>query len=533
MADQAGTSDNYVLRALPLLAGYGDGEAIVHAGRRISYRQITAMVMTMARALAAHGVQPGSGVAVMSRNHPEEVALQLALHLIGCRTVWIASYAPYPDQASFAQLAKAEVLIYDTGTSRGGDLAVDAAAWPRPVLVLCLGAGGQGPNLLAELDHSRPVDVGQAPSLAAGSPQSLFYSGGTTGRPKLIQHGQGFYQALLAIAAYYRQVGEPPMRFLSGSSLSHVSGQLSTFLTLFEGGTFFINAGFEPAQFLATIEAERISSAFLTPPLLARVVEQARQRPVDTSSLRYLNVGGAAASPALLADAIKAFGPVVRIVYGSCEAPLITDLPFLDHDPEHPERLSSCGLPFAGTGLDIRDANGKRLPAGATGEVWLTGPLLMQGYWEQPGLTGQTMVGGWLRTGDVGYLDADGYLYLVDRLSDMIITGSISANVYARPVEDALASHPQVLAAAVIGVPDETYGEAVHAFVVPAPGAAVTAGQLRALVVAKLNDLYAPKDVEFVSSLPMTMLDKVDKKALRARYLRHTAPALASEAGSK
>lgn len=533
MADQAGAADNYVLRALPLLAGYGDSEAMVHAGRRISYRQITAMVMTMARALAAHGVKPGSGIAVVSRNHPEAVALQLALHLSGCRTVWIAGYAPYADQVEFTQLADAEVLIYDTGTGRGGDLAAEAAAWPRPAQVMCLGEGGRGPDLLAELDPAQPVDLAEAASLAAGAPQSLFYSGGTTGRPKLIHHSQAFYQALLDIADYYRQIGEPPMRFLSGSSMSHVSGQMPTFLTLFEGGTFVINSGFDPAVFLATIEAERISSAFLTPPLLANVVAQARQHPVDTSSLRYLNVGGAAASPALLADAITTFGPVVRIVYGSSEAPLITDMPFLDHDLEHPGRLSSCGTPFADTRLDIRDAEGRSLPAGETGEVWLTGALLMQGYWGQPALTGQTMVGGWLRTGDIGYLDPDGFLYLVDRLSDMIITSSASANVYARPVEDALASHPQVLTAAVIGVPDEAYGEAVHAVVVPTSDATVTPDELRALVTAKLNELHAPKDIEFVNSLPMTMMDKVDKKALRARYLKHTAAAVASEAGSK
>jgi acyl-CoA synthetase (AMP-forming)/AMP-acid ligase II len=531
MTDQDGTAGNYVLRALPLLAGLGDAEAIVHAGRRFSYRQLTGLVMTLARALAEHGVKPGSGVAVSSRNRPEAVALQLALHLIGCRTVWIASYAPYPDQVEFATLAKADVLIYDTGTKRGADLAREAAAWPEPALVLCVGAGGLGPDLTGESGPAGELDAEEAASLAGQGPESLFYSGGTTGRPKLIHHSQAFYQALLAIAEYYLQIGEPPMRFLSGSSMSHVSGQMPTFLTLFEGGTFFINEGFDPAQFLATIAAERISSAFLTPPLLAKVIELARREPVDTGSLRYLNVGGAAASPALLADAIATFGPVVRIVYGSSEAPLITDLPFLDHDPEHPGRLSSCGTTFADTRVEIRNAAGESQAPGEAGEVWLTGSLLMRGYWEQPGLTAQTMVDGWLRTGDVGYLDADGYLYLVDRTSDMIITSSASANVYARPIEDVLASHPGVLTAAVIGVPDEAYGEAVHAVVVPAHGATVTAGELRELVAKRLNDLHAPKDVEFVGSLPMTVMDKVDKKALRERYLTRAASAVASDAG--
>jgi len=151
------------------------------------------------------------------------------------------------------------------------------------------------------------------------------------------------------------------------------------------------------------------------------------------------------------------------------------------------------------------------------GEVWVTGSLLMSGYWQRPELTAETMVGEWVRTGDVGYLDEDGYLYLVDRLNDMIVTASAAANLYARPIEDVLASHPEVTAAAVIGVPDEDFGEMLYAYVVTVPGASVTAEELRTLVKTELNAGYAPTGVEFVDALPMTPLFKVDKKALRER----------------
>src|SRR5262249_53417753 len=237
---------------------------------------------------------------------------------------------------------------------------------------------------------------------------------------------------------------EPPMRFLSGSSFTHVSGQMPAFLTLFQGGTFFLSLNWDIPQFFDTIKAERISSTFLTPPLLYKVTEHPAAATADLSTMRDLTVGGAAAPPARRAEAMERFGRVLRFVYGSSELPLITDLPFLTIDPDHPERLRSAGKPFADTQVEIRDQDGNSCKTGDAGEVWVSGSLKMAGYWQQPEASRQAMSGGWVRTGDVGYLDEDGYLYLVDRVSDMIVTTSASANVYARPIEDVLMSHPKV-----------------------------------------------------------------------------------------
>jgi fatty-acyl-CoA synthase len=513
MSERAGS--NYVVRALDLFAAYGDQEAVVYGDRRLTYSDIRKITLGLAGALREEGVGPGSGVAMLVPDESETPALQLALHLLGCRTVWIATYAPPRDQAAFIRLAVVDTLIYHPGMMPPEQFLAGLAGQDAPLRALCLGPGGQHRDLLAGLEaHAAPAD----PDPGGAEPESLFYSGGTTGTPKLVRHGQGFYQVLLAIAAYYLAAGEPPMRFLSGSSFSHVSGQMPAFLTLFEGGTLFLGQNSSPAEFLATIERERISSTFLTPALLQAVTADPLASVTDTSSMRYLNVGGAAAAPARLAEAIECFGPVLRLVYGSSEAPLITDLPFLRQDPEHPERLRSCGLPFADTRIEIRDSQGRAQPAGQTGEVWVAGSLIMAGYWMQPELTSAAMDGQWLRTGDVGYLDADGYLYLVDRVSDMIVTSIAAANVYARPIEDVLASHPQVRAAAVIGVPDEAVGEALHAFVVPVAGADVSATELRTLVRTQLNNLYTPGGIDFVDHLPLTPLAKVDKKLLRERY---------------
>jgi acyl-CoA synthetase (AMP-forming)/AMP-acid ligase II len=527
VSDQAAPADNYVLQALDLFDGYGEATAIVMGDSQLSYAAVANATRGLAAVLHEAGLGEDSAVAMLVSDRPESASLQLALHLLGCRTIWIATYAPRRQQLDYIGLAQADVLIYNAGTQQRAELVAELASQNPSLKIFALGGGTEHPDLLASI----PEQARDLPAEQVGaSPESLFYTGGTTGLPKLVHHWQGFYKTMLAIAAYYRSVGEPPMRFLSGSTFSLVSGQLPAFLTLFEGGTFFITVGFDEGEFLRAIEEHKISSAFLTPTLLYRVIEHPDAATTDTSSLRYLNVGGAAAFPARLGEAIDILGPVVRIVYGSSELPLITDLPFLDHDPEHPERLKSAGKPFADTRIEIRDAEGTVLKPGESGEVWVSGSLMMAGYWQQPEATRETVAGGWVRTGDAGYLDEDGYLYLVDRLRDMIVTKGVAANVYARPIEDALVSHPKVLEAAVIGVPHERWGEAVHAVVVTEPGAEVTAEELQEFVRGELNNLYTPETVEFVTELPLTPLTKVDKKQLRQRHVERAAAQAAPEA---
>jgi fatty-acyl-CoA synthase len=174
--------------------------------------------------------------------------------------------------------------------------------------------------------------------------------------------------------------------------------------------------------------------------------------------------------------------------------------------------------------LEVRDEDGNPVPTGVDGEIWISSRLNFAGYWGDPELTAETLVDGWVRTRDVGHLDEDGFIYLVDRTTDMIITHRRSWNIYSRPIEDVLAAHPQVRAAAVIGVPDTVVGEVVHAYVVPVDGATVTGEELAETVGAELNDMWQPKVVEFVDKLPLTRANKIDKKALRARYAAEHPP---------
>ena len=513
MTEQSAPSVNYVEQLLELFAACGDREAVVCAERRLSYAQMRTMVLDLAAKLRDQGVRPGAGVALLVRNLPESIALQLALHLLGCRTVWIARYPPYREQVEFIELAQVEVLIYDP--ERTGRLTEELTQREAPLQILCVGPGGSGPDLLEPVEPGGPEFV-RAPGTP--EPSSLFYTGGTSGRPRLVHHEHRFFLALLAAAGYYRSIGELGMRHLSTTAFVHVSGQMPALLTLAEDGLLVLAEKVDLPSFLDTVRDERLTSAFISPARLSELLDSPLLDGADLSSLRYLNCGGGPISPTRLAQGIERFGPVLRPVYGLSELPLVADQPFLVNDPEHPERLASAGKPFADARIEIHGEKDELLGTGEIGEVCVAGSLVMTGYWNDPEGSAQTMAGGFLHTGDLGYLDEDGYLFLVDRKKDMIVTSVGAANVYTRPVEDVLSSHPDVRAAAVIGVPDPGWGEVVHAYVVLAPDATVTVEELQALVETELSELHVPRGIDFVESLPRTALDKVDKRALRARH---------------
>lgn len=304
------------------------------------------------------------------------------------------------------------------------------------------------------------------------------------------------------------------------------SGQITTLFNLFTGGVLFLRDDWDPVAFVDTVQRERINSTFVTPPMLYEVLDHPALVGADFSAMFMFNVGAGPAAPARLRQAIARFGPVLRIVYGLSEAVVITALPGLTDDPEHPERLGSCGRPYGDVRIEIRGDDGTVLPTGRDGVVWVHTRLSFAGYHGQPELTAQTLVDGWVRTRDIGHLDDDGYLYLVDRADDAILTQRRSWPIFCRPIEDVLAGHPRVRAAAVIGVPDETAGEVPYAYVVLGPGATVTGAELIDLVTVDLNEMWAPAAVEFLDRLPVNRSMKVDKRALRERYAARRAAAV-------
>jgi acyl-CoA synthetase (AMP-forming)/AMP-acid ligase II len=443
----------------------------------------------------------------------EAPLLQLALHLVGVRSVWIDITAMPHETEQYLRLAPPDVLIYDARTVAESGGALGRRLGAR---MLCLGPDGQGPDLLspdaptAEPDD-RDFNAGQVEL------DSIFQTSGTTGIPKSVHHRHTFYAQLGELADELVDTGQWRIRHLSFTRLSHPSGQISTLLYLFSGGTLVFMTAFEPGELIATIERARVTSIFMAPPMFYQMLDHPAIADADLSSLATVNIGCSALNPARLRQGIDRFGPILRVTYGLSESPFISAFPAVGADPD---RMRSCGQAYGDVEVEIRDEAGTPVGTGETGELWVSSRLNFAGYWGQPDVTADALVDGWVRTRDLGFRDEDGYIFLVGRSQDMILAGLGSKCVYPRPIEDVLASHPQVRAAAVIGVPDVDHGEAVHAFVVREPDSAVTEDELVTLVRGKLNEVWAPRSVDFVDSLPTTAIGKVNTRALRERYAR-------------
>jgi fatty-acyl-CoA synthase len=305
-------------------------------------------------------------------------------------------------------------------------------------------------------------------------------------------------------------------RYLAVSPISHGSGMMVV-PTLLRGGTVFLHAGFDPEHFLRTIATERINLCFGVPTMIYALLDHPALDSIDLSSLETFLYAAAPISPTRLAECLERIGPVFTQYYAQTESGgMGTVLTKQDHDLSHPERLASCGQSVSSVRLQLQDDTGSEVAVGKTGEICLRGASLMTGYWNQSALTAEALRDGWLHTGDMATRDGDGFLTIVDRKKDMIVSGGF--NVFPREVEDILASVPAVAMCAVIGVPDERWGETVKAVVVRKPGADVTAEALIALVRERKGPVYAPKSVEFVDTLPLTAVGKADKKTLRAQY---------------
>ncbi|MGW5345739.1 AMP-binding protein [Streptomyces sp. NPDC004050] len=504
MDDTTGHFRSHVERILHALETQPGQEALVHRDRRVSAAELRGLVYGMARALRAQGVGRGQTVTLLSRNLPETIAARYAAGLLGCPVNHLYAGLSGDVHADILRDVETRTLIVDPAYHlRAADLA------RRVPLERVLVLGGSGAGLdLVELAAEESTEV--LPGSA--HPQDICtirHTGGTTGHPK-------------AICTTFEQCastgpdwsGEGQVRTLVCTTLAHAAGHMAD-STLHCGGTVVLLDEFEAGAVLAAIERERISHMFLLPPLLYQLMDHPQVDRTDTSSLRMLTYGGCASSPARLAAAVRRFGPVLNQFYGQNEAGAISWLSPQDHDPRRPELLRTAGKVMEGVEVCVRDADGRDLPAGEHGEICVRSARVMKGYWKQPELTAEVLRDGWLHTGDVGFLDSDGYVTIVDRLKDMIVV--VGGHVYTVELEDLLNSHPQVLQSAVLGVPDANLMERVHAFVVRTPGGDVDEEELRAMVRDRKGTMYEPAGIAFVDALPLTDAGKPDKKLLRAR----------------
>jgi acyl-CoA synthetase (AMP-forming)/AMP-acid ligase II len=313
--------------------------------------------------------------------------------------------------------------------------------------------------------------------------------------------------------------GEPIVN-LAAAPMTHSAGFLSISATA-RGGKVVVLTKPDPVSLLDTIERERVTELFLPPTVIYALLEVPGIEKRDFSSLRFIMYGAAPMSLDKLRRAIEVFGPVMHQGYGQTEAPgsiafLRPGDHFVDGKIAPDSRLSACGLPAITNAISIQDDQNQHLPQGTSGEICVSGDIVMKGYYKQPEKTAETIIDGWLHTGDVGHLDAEGFLHITDRKKDLIITGGF--NVYPSEVEQVIWSHSAVLDCAVIGVPDEKWGEAVKAVIELKPGATANPEEIIALCKDRLGSVKAPKSVDFIASLPRSPVGKVLKKDIRASY---------------
>ncbi|MEU7257999.1 AMP-binding protein [Streptomyces rimosus] len=524
MPDTAHDFRTYVEENLDALGTDPGRVALVHQGRRVTAGEFRALVHRMARAMRKQGIDRGRTVTLLSGNLPETVAARYAANLIGCRVNHLYNKLSADVQATIVKDVETAALIVDP---RFDDRAAELTALAPVPTVLTLGPAKTGTDLLelASAESDEPVPSGARPEDIC----TIRHTGGTTGHPKGICTTYGQVRTFVADddedagdakVLWERPADQEGNRLLVCTTLAHAAGMMAD-VTLREHGLVVLLEDFDPAEVLATIEREKITHLFLLPPLLYRLTDHPDAATTDTSSLRCLTYGGCQSSPARIADAIRRFGPVLVQFYGQNEAGGISVLPAEDHDPDNLERLRSAGRILPNVEVAVRDENGRDLPRGEHGEICIRSASIMQGYWKQPELTAEVLRDGWLHTGDIGFLDADDYLTIVDRIKDMIVV--VGGHVYTTELEDLLNSHPGVLQSAVFGVRDEDRMEQVYATVVLADGADVDADQLRAMVREARGAMYEPAHIEFVEQLPLTDAGKPDKKQLRAQATRTAA----------
>jgi acyl-CoA synthetase (AMP-forming)/AMP-acid ligase II len=483
---------------LDRLARHPDVPAFEHAGRTTSAGEVLDLVLRFASGLRAAGLGNGSGIAVATGVTPEGFAVRTAAHVLGCRVVGVRPGLAPAHLAHLLGQDLAALAVDDAGATR--DLL--AAAGTVPVLRI-------GPGLLGEplppVALGRPDDV----ALVAGT-------SGSTGVPK------GCVQTYRTMSAHWSW--QPALwsedtarlaagygRFLLFGSLSSAVIQEHLALCLLSGGTAVVPGG--PPDFPRVVADLRITATLLTVPRLHHLLDALRAAPVDVSSLRSVVVAGSPLAPHRLAEGFARLGPgVLRQAYGQTEIGVVTMLT-ADDVARWPDALNSVGRPRREVDLEVRDESGVPLPTGATGEVWVRAPYAMTGYWDDPEETGDLLRDGWVRTRDLGRLDGDGFLHLTGRARDVIIVNAIVH--YAGAIERVLASHRHVDQAHVVGAPDETTGEAAHAFVV-ADGPAPDERELRELVAAELGEAAVPATITVVDDVPIAPSGKPDKNALLA-----------------
>ncbi|MFI6866298.1 fatty-acid--CoA ligase FadD8 [Nocardia sp. NPDC050406] len=472
------------------------------------------------QAFSANGVETGTPVGVLALNRPEVLFTIAAGQVRGHRRTALHPIGGLDDHAYVLADAGISTLILDpvpAFVQRARDL-VDRVEGLNRVLVL-----GPVPDELADVgvDFLAEVEKFQAQPIEATELRpddviSVSYTGGTTGKPKGVV---GTALAMSTMTQIQLSEWEWPKRpkFLICTPLSHAGAAFFVPVVLL-GGECIVLPRFDAGEVLKAIEEHKITATMLVPSMIYALLDHPDAATRDLSSLETVYYGASAIDPTRLTQAIEKFGPVFAQYFGQSEAPMA--ISYLAKDEHDKERLSSCGRPSTALRVALIDADNKVVAPGEVGEICVSGPLLAAGYLNLPEVTAETFKDGWLHTGDLAREDEDGFLHIVGRSKDMVVTGGF--NVFPREVEDVVAEHPSVLDVAVVGVPDPQWGEAVTAVVVldaatAADSAAIekVTAEIQQTVKQRKGSVQVPKHFVVIEKLPLTGLGKPDKKAVR------------------
>jgi fatty-acyl-CoA synthase len=502
------------------LAQSKDVPFLVDDELQVTYLEAASLINRLARALQRHGIVPGDGVAVYS---PNDVRGYLAmLGLLQAEAVWLGINVRNSLRDNVRHMRMAGCKAAFLHESQMEILPALRIELPDLALVVSLGQGTAERDVIGFDRFIEGVSDAPVPrtNYSDDSPYRISMTGGTTGDPKAVVHTHRSVEINIASFLIALRYQEPP-RYLMASPMTHAGGVLS-FPMLALGGTIYPTAKSDPSTLLSLIQRHRIDTTMLAPTVIRGLLSYAGLSGYDHSSLKYLVFGASPISVPKLRECIEVFGAAITHLYGQTEASMVLTMmkgtEYLDAlaDPRLLHRLYSCGREGPLTQLRIMGPDGALLPMGEAGEIVVRSGLVMAGYLNDPAATAASREFGWHHTGDIGRIDADNYVYIIDRKREMIISGGF--NIYPSEVEQVIFSHPAVQECAVVGVPDEKWGEAVKAVVELKAGRDASEAEIIALCKEQLGGIRAPKSVEFWDALPRSAVGKVLRRVVRSRF---------------
>jgi len=489
--------------------------AVVFEDRRITYAEFAARVRKFANALTAVGLKRQMRFAILAQNCPEYFEAVGAAEVAGFIAVTLNWRLSARELGQIVADSTPTVLIFEAQFAAQAESLRQQGGIERFIVI---GAATDWAESYEAVLATAP-DTAPVTRPEPGDGVYLIYTSGSTGRPKgvLLSH-----RAILtaAVSISWESGVRPTDRMLIVMPLFHIGGKINQLANMVIGATIHLHRSFDPEAILRCIETERITSAHFAPIMVRSLLDHPDLARFKKDTLRSIQYASAPMSVALLREAMAAFGPIFTQVYGMTECVVGTILHAHEHRPDgsaaEARRLTSAGQTFFDHVIRVERPDGSDCAPDEIGEILIRGPSLMTGYWNNSAATAETLRDGWMHTGDVGFFDSEAFLFVVDRKKDMIISGG--ENIYSREVEEALLAHPAVLQAAVIGVPDQRWGESVKACIVLRPACSAREDEL----IQHCRDLIAsykkPRSIDFLEALPRLFNGKIDKKELRARY---------------